>query len=350
MITTGCFMKKTIFISGINGFIGSSLLEHMIHHDDYFIFGVDIDDSRVCSFFDHSNFKFIKDSISNLDLMEDLIRQSDIILPLAAIANPKLYVTDPLKVFALDFEANLELIKLTVKHQKRLIFPSTSEVYGMCQDQYFDEDQSNCVTGPIHKQRWIYSSSKQLLDRVIYAYGIHNNLDYTLFRPFNWVGGKLDSIDPEASERSRVVSKMISDIVFKKELTLVDGGKQKRAFTDIDDGIDALWKIIDDSTGSSYQKIFNIGNPFNEHSIKDLACYILDALKNNPKLSHFVDDINIIDRTGFEVYGQHYQDVDFRMPSINAIQECLGWKPSIDLKTSIEKIIQHHEQSILNDY
>lgn len=343
-------MKKTIFISGINGFIGSSLLEHMIHNEKYFIFGVDIDDSRVSQFSNFSNFKFIKESITNLDLMDDLTRQSDIILPLAAIANPKLYVTDPLKVFALDFEANLEIVKMAVKHQKRIIFPSTSEVYGMCQDAHFDEEQSNCVTGPINKQRWIYSSSKQLLDRVIYAYGVHNNLDYTLFRPFNWVGGKLDSIDPEASDRSRVVSKMISDIVFKKELTLVDGGKQKRAFTDIDDGIEALWRIIDDSEGRAHQKIFNIGNPYNEHSIKDLAQYILDALKDHSKLSHFANNVNIIDRTGFEVYGQHYQDVDFRMPSIKAIQEHLGWNPTIDLKTSIEKIIHHHEESILRNH
>jgi nucleoside-diphosphate-sugar epimerase len=109
-----------------------------------------------------------------------------VVLPLAAIATPSTYVSDPLKVFKLDFEANLDIVKLAVAYKTRLIFPSTSEVYGMCTDELFDEELSHLVLGPISKQRWIYSCSKQLLDRVIYAYGIHEGLNYTIFRPFNF--------------------------------------------------------------------------------------------------------------------------------------------------------------------
>lgn len=58
-----------------------------------------------------------------------------------------------------------------MKYRKRIIFPSTSEVYGMCTDNVFDEDSSNLIVGPVNKPRWIYSVSKQLLDRVIWAYG-----------------------------------------------------------------------------------------------------------------------------------------------------------------------------------
>ena len=68
----------------------------------------------------------------------------------------------PLLVFELDFEANLRIVRWCVQYKKRLIFPSTSEVYGMCSDQEYDEENSNCVTGPIDKQRWIYSCSKQM--------------------------------------------------------------------------------------------------------------------------------------------------------------------------------------------
>ncbi|WP_164084363.1 NAD-dependent epimerase/dehydratase family protein, partial [Stenotrophomonas maltophilia] len=78
---------------------------------------------------------------------------------------------NPLRVFELDFEENLRIVRYCVKYGKRVVFPSTSEVYGMCQDPDFDEDRSNLVVGPINKQRWIYSVSKQLLDRVIWAYG-----------------------------------------------------------------------------------------------------------------------------------------------------------------------------------
>ena len=78
----------------------------------------------------------------------------------------------PLAVFELDFEENLRIVKQAVRYGKRVVFPSTSEVYGMCPDAEFDEERSTLVYGPIHKQRWIYSCSKQLLDRVIWAYGV----------------------------------------------------------------------------------------------------------------------------------------------------------------------------------
>ncbi len=94
------------------------------------------------------------------------------ILPLVAIATPATYVREPLRVFELDFEANLPIVRELREIQKRVLFPSTSEVYGMCEDAEFDPYASHLVLGPIDKQRWIYSCSKQLMDRVIYAYGI----------------------------------------------------------------------------------------------------------------------------------------------------------------------------------
>lgn len=93
------------------------------------------------------------------------------VLPLVAIATPIEYTRNPLRVFELDFEENLKIIRYCVKYRKRIIFPSTSEVYGMCTDNVFDEDSSNLIVGPVNKPRWIYSVSKQLLDRVIWAYG-----------------------------------------------------------------------------------------------------------------------------------------------------------------------------------
>ena len=116
------------------------------------------------------------------------IKKCDVILPLVAIATPASYVKNPLGVFELDFEANLPIIRSAVEYNKRIIFPSTSEVYGKSKDTPFCPENSDLVLGPINKQRWIYSCSKQLLDRIIYAYGEKNNLDYTLFRPFNWFG------------------------------------------------------------------------------------------------------------------------------------------------------------------
>ena len=176
-------------------------------------------------------------------------------LPLAAIANPATYVNDPLSVFELDFEANLEIVRLCVKHKKRLIFPSTSEVYGMSADSPYDEETSTLVTGPIAKERWIYSCSKQMMDRVIYAYGKHHGLPFTLFRPFNWFGPGLDNVWVR-DKSNRVVTKFLSNILHKKDLVLVDGGGQKRCFLYIDDAIEAMMKIIENKNDCAFRTHF----------------------------------------------------------------------------------------------
>src|SRR5260364_395703 len=102
---------------------------------------------------------------------------------------------------------------------------------------------------PCASLRWIYAASKQLMDRVIWGYGMQEGLNFTLFRPFNWIGPGLDSINTPKEGSSRVVSQFLGQIVRGEPIHLVDGGYQKRAFTDIDDGIDALMRIIENPNG-----------------------------------------------------------------------------------------------------
>src|SRR5574340_1421025 len=141
----------------------------------------------------------------------------------------------------------------------------------MSHDREFDPPSSPLVYGPIDKQRWIYSCSKQLMDRVIWAYGSMGSLDFTLFRPFNWIGAGLDSIHTAKEGSSRVITQFLGHIVRGEPIKLVDGGAQKRAFTYIDDGIDALMKIIANAGGVASGKIYNIGNPANNLSVRELA-------------------------------------------------------------------------------
>jgi hypothetical protein len=168
---------------------------------------------------------------------------------LVAIATPATYVKEPLRVFELDFEANLPIVRQAVKYKKRVIFPSTSEVYGMSQDPEFDPENSPLIYGPINKPRWIYACAKQMMDRVIHAYGQQEGLQYTLFRPFNWIGPGLDSIHTPKEGSSRVITQFLGHIVRGEPIKLVDGGAQKRSFTYVSDGIDALMKIIDNKDG-----------------------------------------------------------------------------------------------------
>src|SRR5688572_12088668 len=232
-----------VLILGANGFIGSHLCEAILTRTHWQITAMDLCNDKVASYLGHERLQFkIGDITREQDWIIEKIKHCDVVLPLVAIANPSLYVKDPLRVFELDFEANLSIVKQCVTFKKRIIFPSTSEVYGMCADPAFDEEESYLVTGPIHKERWIYSTSKQLLDRVIYAYGKHQGLSYTLFRPFNWYGPKLDDVFNAKQGGSRVLTQFIGNILRGEDLKLVNGGSQQRCFAYIDDGINALLK------------------------------------------------------------------------------------------------------------
>lgn len=333
-----------ILIVGAGGFIGSHLSEEILKsHRNWKIKALDISSDKVSYLLNDSNFEFHKcDILKEFELQEEMVKQSDVILPLAAIASPLVYVQNPLRVFELDFEANLRIVRWSVQYKKRVIFPSTSEVYGMCSDQEYDEENSNCITGPIGKQRWIYSCSKQMLDRVIYAYGQRDGLQFTLFRPFNWIGSRLDDIYNENNGSSRVVTQFLSNILHSKPINLVDGGNQIRCFTDISDAIDALVKIIKNKDGCANQQIFNIGNPYNELSIKDLAYMIVDLAKGYDKVRSLAEKIEIRVLPAAEYYGKSYQDVQRRVPSIKKAERLLGWKPVVNTNDSIKKIMDYY--------
>lgn len=336
-------MTLKILILGVNGFIGNSLTERILKTKSWEVYGMDMASDKLESSLDHERFHFVEGDITiNREWVEYHIKKCDVVFPLVAIATPSLYVKDPLRVFELDFEANLEIIRQCVRYKKHVIFPSTSEVYGMSQDEAFHEESTNFVLGPIDKQRWIYSCSKQLMDRVIYAYGVHHNLPYTIFRPFNWLGPKLDRIDDQKEGSSRVVTQFISNILHHSEIKLVDGGKQRRAFTYIDDGIDALIKIIDQKDKGAYQRIFNIGNPNNDLSIKELAEMIVSLVKTYPNFKTLAEKVKITTVDATEHYGKHYQDLGFRVPSVENAKNYLQWEPKTSIETALKKTLDYH--------
>ena len=331
-------MKK-LCILGVNGFIGHHLSQRILRETGWEVFGMDMSSDRIADLMDNKRFHFFEGDITiNREWIEYHIRKCDVILPLVAIATPATYVREPLKVFELDFEANLPIIRSCVKYGKRVLFPSTSEVYGMCEDAQFDPYQSNLVLGPIDKQRWIYSCSKQLMDRVIFAYGSMGQLDFTLFRPFNWIGAGLDSIHTAKEGSSRVITQFLGHIVRGEAIKLVDGGAQKRAFTYIDDGIAALMKIIENKGGVATGKIYNVGNPKNNYSVRELAQMMLDLAKSYPEYRDNAAKVKLVEVTSGDYYGKGYQDVQNRVPKIDNTMDELGWSPQVDMKTALGHI------------
>ena len=335
-----------ILILGVNGFIGNALTRRILRTTDWEVFGLDVGSDRISEFLANRRFRFLEGDIAiNKEWIEYHVKKCDVVLPLVAIATPATYVKNPLSVFELDFEENLRIIRMAAKYGKRVVFPSTSEVYGMCPDPEFEEDSSPLVYGPINKPRWIYSTSKQLLDRVIWAMGGAQGLRFTLFRPFNWYGPHLDNIDAPKEGSSRVLSQFLLIFLYGVPIKLVDGGEQRRCFTFIEDGIDGLMKILVNDGGKADGEIFNIGNPKADLSIRELADQLIAAVATYPKFAKAARNAKIVKVTSEQYYGKGYQDITTRVPSIRKATEILGWKPKTSFEAGLRKTLDYYLKS-----
>jgi nucleoside-diphosphate-sugar epimerase len=325
---------RTILIFGVNGFIGQHLLRSILETTPWSVIGKDLRDDRIRECCQHPRFEFRRGDIRNRKLLAPLIARADVVLPLAGIATPKTYIRDPLRVFEIDFEANLTIVRRCVEANKRVIWPSTSEVYGMSDDREFHPESSNLVMGPIGRMRWIYAASKQLMDRLVFAYGRDKGLDFTIFRPFNWIGYGQDDIH-DTSGTPRVVTQFLGKILRGENLELVDGGQNRRSFTYIDDCTDALIRIIENRKGLASGKIYNIGNPKNNHSIRDLAETMLALAPSFPYFRDRARDVRIVDIASRKHYGEGYQDMINRTPYIRSTMRDLGWNPKVSLRSAL---------------
>jgi nucleoside-diphosphate-sugar epimerase len=338
---------KNVLILGVNGFIGHHLSTRILDTTDWRVYGMDMYSERIAPLLENPRLHFFEGDITiNREWIEYHVKKCDVVLPLVAIATPATYVREPLRVFELDFEANLWVVRLCVKHRKRVLFPSTSEVYGMCHDSEFDPYASELIYGPIDKPRWIYACSKQLLDRVIHAYGMRNELDYTLFRPFNWIGPGLDNMHAAKEGSSRVITQFLGHIMRGEDVRLVDGGRQRRCFTGISDGIDALMKMIANADGRASRKIFNVGNPDNSLSVRELAEEMLRVAATYAEYRTNAAKVRLVDISATEYYGTGYQDVENRVPKIDNTRSELDWTPRVTMQQALRQIFDAYRHQI----
>jgi len=342
--------SKNIAITGCSGFIGSHILERLLSTNKYHIYGIDISESKIRHLINNKSFTFCHHSITDTAKTKKILSQCGTVVSLAALCNPSLYNTKPIDVITINFTNALEIIKMCCEFKCRLIQFSTCEVYGKtlaglvsskkADDYILKEDQTNLIMGPVSTQRWSYASAKQLLERVIYAYGFEYGLNYTIVRPFNFIGPQMDYIPGLDGEGiPRVLACFMKSLLYNKPLKLVDGGKSQRCFTYINDAIDAFVRILENPEISNRQ-IFNIGNPKNEIAIKDLAFLMIELYEQiAPRGSFSAGTENI---SSLEFYGKGYEDSDRRVPDISKIQNMLGWEPETDLRKALQITINYY--------
>jgi nucleoside-diphosphate-sugar epimerase len=139
-----------------------------------------------------------------------------------------------------------------------------------------------------------------------------------------------------------VLTQFIGNILRGQDIQLVDGGTQRRSFTYIDDGIDALIRIIENRENTADNRIFNIGNPANDVSIRELAEVLIALIKTYPQFAPLAGRAKLVMTNAKQYYGEGYQDILTRVPSIKNAQTCLGWTPVTNLETAIRKTLDYH--------
>jgi UDP-glucuronate decarboxylase len=243
-----------ILVTGGAGFLGSHLSEKLLGmgHEviclDNFYTGYK---ENIFHLLDNKNFELIRH-----DVTVPIYLEADGIFNLACPASPVQYQKNPVQTLKTSVHGAINMLGLAKRTGARFLQASTSEVYGKGEAP-FDEETTDLVYGPIKYSRWIYACSKQLLDRVIFAMNQRDGFRFTLFRPFNWVGPYLDTLEATSEGSSRLITQLIGDALFRGEVTLVDGGHQKRCFTDVRDGVGALKEILLNEEISN-GKIYNV--------------------------------------------------------------------------------------------
>jgi UDP-apiose/xylose synthase len=322
----------TILLLGAGGFIGSHLVEHLVARGEHAVVALDVSDEKLAHI-DRKRFRFhLHDIRHGGPVLDRLVREADVVVDLIAYANPSLYVSAPLEVFELNFLQNLEVAKLCIRHRKRLIQYSSAEVYGKAgADTMCREDQSDSIFGPVEKSRWIYATGKVLLERVLHAYGQAGDLDYTIVRPFNFIGSRIDYLVPAAAVGGpRVFPHFMSALLTGGPIRLVNGGHVHRAFLHIDDA-NAAFQVLLDRHEAARNRIFNVGNPGNNTTIRELALLMLDVYR---EITGWPAASPLEDIAGEQFYGPGYEDGDRLPPDIARIR-ALGWAPEHDLRSTI---------------
>jgi len=341
-------------ILGCGGFIGSHLLERLVTDDSgVFVEGIDRSSGKIAHLTDHPRFRFHNMDLRDIDEVRRIIAKADTVISLAALCNPYLYTTAPIEVIESNFVNMYPVIQVCCDLGKRLVHFSTSEVYGRTvngwvdgcesgaalQNIAFNEETTPLCLGPVANQRWCYAAAKQLLERTIFAYGFERGLDFTIVRPFNFIGPRMDYIPGIDGEGvPRVFACFMDSLLHGKPLKLVDGGVNRRCFTSIDDAVDATMLILA-NPDASRRRIFNIGNPENETTIALLAERMIDFYKVlRPHAAKSGFTVETVPARLF--YGEGYEDSDRRVPDITAITRQLGWRPRVSLDDALRSSME----------
>ena len=340
-----------IALLGCGGFIGSHFLDSVLSDPAFQVEGWDWSAEKIAHHIGKPAFTFHAGDLYAFPDLEARLAECNVVIALAALCNPSQYNTRGVDVIESNFVQPRRIADICARLGKWLIQFSTSEVYGQTLAHWtgeddpapsryeLDEDTSPMLLGPASSHRWSYACAKQLLERYIVALNRESGLAYTLIRPFNFLGTRMDYLPGRDGEGlPRVLACFTANLLDKRPLTLVDGGHARRTFLAVEEAVEAL-RLMLDRPGMARNRIFNLGHPGNETTIRGLAELMREIaadLTGDPAYANLA----LVDVPALEFYGEGYADSDRRMPRIDRAMNLLGWTPRRRLREILRHVLE----------
>jgi UDP-apiose/xylose synthase len=348
-----------IVMLGCGGYIGSHLLDALLPRG-HRVFGWDLASRKIEHHLGRRNFRFTRADISSPEELAGLapaIENADVVMNLAAICNPAEYNTRPLRVLKANLLDLYPVVALCAEHARWLIQFSTSEVYGRTVASYLpgspyddpglyvlDEARTPLIMGPVQNQRWTYAAAKQVVERLVYAFHAETGMPFTIIRPLNFFGPRMDFLPGYDGEGiPRVLASFMAALIDRQPLRVVDGGTARRTVLAIDDAVAALELMLANPDAARNQ-VFNLGNPDNEVTIWELAESMRRTYAKITGDASY-EDHPIVSVPALEFYGPGYEDCDRRMPSIDHAMTRLGWRPTKPLDTILSETMRYYHDT-----
>ena len=301
---------KIILVTGGAGFIGSHLCEKLLNLDNKVICLDNLITGSITNIehlLNNENFIFINFDVKNKINLNYII---DEIYHLASIASPDKYKMHSLETLLTNIEGTKNVLDLCKEHNAKLLFTSTSEIYGdpLVHPQY-EEYYGNVNT---IGERSCYDEGKRVGETLLYEYKKLYNLDVKIVRLFNTYGPKMNIND------GRVITNFIKEILNNNNIKIYGSGNQTRSFCYIDDTINGIIKMMN----SNLFGPINIGNPTNELTINSLVNNFEKMLNKKLNVSYLPCTEN---------------DPKLRCPDISKAISLLNWKPIIHIELGLKK-------------
>ncbi|MBI2611947.1 GDP-mannose 4,6-dehydratase [Candidatus Gottesmanbacteria bacterium] len=317
-----------ILITGGAGFIGSHFAERVVSKKNQTLVLDDLSTgsiSNLSSIWFSSYFKFIKGSVLDFKLLENLVNRVDVIYHLAASVGVRMIIEDPVHSIENNILGTINVLRLAAKKKKKILITSTSEVYGKSSKETFGEDD-DLVFGSPFKSRWNYASSKLLDEHLGLAYFKKNHLPVTIVRLFNTVGER------QTGRYGMVIPLFMKQAMSNQDITVYGDGSQSRCFCYVKDVVWAMTKLMDNK--ESFGNIYNIGG-VEEVRINDLADRIIGLTNSLSKKVYIPYE---------KVYGGEFDEPKRRKPDISKIKSLIGFEPKTklsDILLAVKAFYEH---------